>query len=61
MTLAAARSLFSSVAHTQGFDARTLAGVDFEVGRASFADQGRAQVMAVNEGALDTLDCGPGG
>jgi len=37
----------------QGFEALTEAGVAFEVGRVSFADQGRAQVMAVNEGALE--------
>ncbi len=37
----------------QGFEALTQAGVDFEVGRVSYADQGRAQVMAVNQGALE--------
>jgi dihydrolipoamide dehydrogenase len=37
----------------QGFEALTQAGVSFEVGRVSYADQGRAQVMAVNQGALE--------
>ena len=37
----------------QGFEALKQAGVDFEVGRVLFADQGRAQVMAVNQGALE--------
>ena len=37
----------------QGFKALTQAGATFEVGRVSFANQGRAQAMAVNEGALE--------
>lgn len=37
----------------QGFETLKAAGVDFAVGRVSFADQGRAQVMAVNQGALE--------
>ncbi len=37
----------------QGFEALTQAGVGFAVGRVSFTDQGRAQLMAVNQGALE--------